>query len=123
MSDATDSKNFPEKSKPWDYDAPFHRINYPKYDPGPTTLTGEAYPCGCHKEDDAPLSLNPINWPAARAMRTIPGWVPTPLPESEHREVEGTLVRSFQTWTDVPMLAWHNYYDWNLPRTAVAGVR
>ena len=115
MADEVDSKNFPPDSKPWDYDAPFHRINYKLFDTAPTTLTGLAYPCGCRREADKPQwTMNPVNWPAARAMRAIPAWVPAPIEQIEHREVEGTLVRSFQTWTDVPMLAWHSYYDWNL---------
>ena len=114
MSDGPqdDSKSFPKDSKPWDYNAPFHRINYPLYDPGPSPLTGLGYPCGCHNRDDAPgAALLDL---VKRAIRTIPSWVPSTATELDHREVEGTLVRSFQTWTDVPLLAWHHYYDWNL---------
>ncbi len=29
------------------------------------------------------------------------------------KELEGLLVRSFQTWTDVPAFQWHKWYDWN----------
>ena len=120
MSDGpvTDSFNFPKDSKPWKYDAPFHRIDYPLYDAGPSPLDGHAYPCGCHSRDDAPKAA--VLDALKRAIRTLPSWVPvcrdakTGFPEIGHREVEGTLVRSFQTWTDVPMLAWHHYYDWNL---------
>jgi hypothetical protein len=27
--------------------------------------------------------------------------------------VQGTLARSFQTWTDAPPFQWHRWYDWN----------
>lgn len=37
----------------------------------------------------------------------------TPLADEVEREVEGELTQSFQTWTDVPVYQYHQYFDWN----------
>ena len=35
------------------------------------------------------------------------------LAQEIEREVEGSLEKSFQTWTDVPFFQWHQWFDWN----------
>ena len=97
-------------SKDWDYARPFHRINSPSYLPGQAQVDGRGYLRGCRRPADGPddsvygLIIRDL-------MRTIPGWVP--VAGEQEQEVEGTLNRSFQTWTDVPLYQFHRYYDWN----------
>jgi hypothetical protein len=107
--------------KDWNASAPFHRIHAPYYD---TSMThqpaGDGYGAGCR---------NPAKWipllggliapplgalvvqKRAELVRMIPNWVA--IDTSDLVEVEGDLVRSFQTWTDTPMFQWHRWYDWN----------
>ena len=64
-----------------------------------------------------------VNYAKEQLLRTLPGWVPVQRERvsrnqwrnliEEEKEVEGVLVRSFQTWTDVPLFQWHRFYDWN----------
>ncbi len=65
-----------------------------------------------------------IRYVKEQLLRTLPGWVPVQREQEkdrskwrtlveEEKEVEGLLVRSFQTWTDVPLYQWHRFYDWN----------
>ncbi|MFO0609346.1 MAG: hypothetical protein U0324_39645 [Polyangiales bacterium] len=55
-------------------------------------------------------ALNPKRTTANRAMANFRF---TPIAEEEEREVEGELTQSFQTWTDVPVYQYHQYFDWN----------
>lgn len=63
-----------------------------------------------------------INRLFEQGARMTPNWVKTlgelsNGPNAEHaaeQEVFGKMLRSFQTWTDVPGFQWHRWYDWNL---------
>jgi hypothetical protein len=82
---------------------------------------GNGFACGCRKPDDfTPRGfwshINLLNKVAKELMPAVPGWVPVEPSGnivSESREVQGTLLRSFQTWTDFPLRQWHRWYDWN----------
>lgn len=111
----------------------FQRIEYEFYDDTDTDpddpshqphLSGQGFTdqptvgpaCHCHTNDDAPGGFRTTILRAPRrAMRAIPAWVPPA--DNNHpnveREVQGQIARSFQTWTDVPAIQWHRYYDWN----------
>ena len=129
--------------KPVDRERPFHRINSPTMAQGKLPASGRGYDCGCRVEDDiGPAGLlelllvfvKPIFGKDLRKLiRTVPAWVPVKVPkdgvdpakpahqltpaelriENEPQELEGILVRSFQTWTDFPLFQWHRWYDWN----------
>ncbi len=117
-----------EPEKTWDPDLPFARVKSP-WENNPPDFTapnkrpdGDGYACGCRQPSDwakgnDPLTfLNPLALVARKLLRAIPGWVPVvPAREiyGESREVQGTLRRSFQTWTDFPIRQWHRWYDWN----------
>src|SRR5882672_10449874 len=104
MSDPNDGAVWDKDHKIWDVDMPFHRINSPFYDPAKNRPNGLGFPCGCSQAFKGPGQL----------LRMVPSWVDVVKePGGPEREVEGTLVRSFQTWTDVPLLQWHRWYDWN----------
>jgi hypothetical protein len=55
----------------------------------------------------------------AQALRSIPAWVPVnrdkfdPKFKEEDKEIEGHLTRSFQSCTDLPVLPWSRFYNWN----------
>jgi hypothetical protein len=118
-----------DAKKPYDRDKPIHRINLLAVQPPETQADGFGYRCKCRSPrlgtgptDDVPPrffdprhpvdSANSVKREIARELiRTIPGWVP--VRDVRERELEGTLDRSFQTWTDVPVFQWHRYYDWN----------
>src|SRR5262245_17457305 len=113
-----------DKAKPRDRDKPFHRINLLPVQPAEPQADGFGYRSGCRSTDDVPPpffdpkrpgdSLNSKKRHIARDLfRTIPGWVPVKPADPKEREMEGTLDRSFQTWTDVPVFQWHRFYDWN----------
>jgi hypothetical protein len=55
-------------------------------------------------------ALNPKRTTENRAMANFRF---TPLADEVEREVEGELTQSFQTWTDVPVYQYHQYFDWN----------
>ncbi len=97
--------------KDWDYHKPLHRINSPCWMPGRARVSGEGYALGCRApsdgEDDTVLDYFIFR----KLMRTLPGWVA--VHGEAETEVEGELYRSFQTWTDVPVWQWHQWYDWN----------
>jgi hypothetical protein len=97
-------------TKDWDYARPFHRINSPSWNPSAGRVDGRGYLRGCHAPSDGPND-SVYGLIIRRIARAIPGWV-TVSGERE-QEVEGKLDRCFQTWTDVPLLQWHRYYDWN----------
>lgn len=44
-------------------------------------------------------------------------------PNAAFQEVEGKLIRSFQTWTDFPVAQWHQWYDWNFHVEPAVGYR
>jgi hypothetical protein len=126
--------------KPLDRERPFHRINSPTMGQGKLPASGRGYDCGCRVPEDIPhdslfeslLDLIGIG-DLRKLIRTVPSWVPVKVPrpgvdpakpphlltqrelrdETEPQELEGVLVRSFQTWTDFPMFQWHRWYDWN----------
>src|SRR5215471_10095941 len=107
-----------DSGKPLDRRRPFRRINSPQIPVPPPD--GDGFKCGCRRPDQAP-SLGAIDMTLAeRAMANIPSWIPVcghdrlPVDVADQpRELEGTLVRSFQTWTDTPLWQWHRWYDWN----------
>jgi len=108
---------------------------------------GRGYDCGCRSplidydvttaEIFAGILLNIVGaLPTAimkQLMRAAPSWVPVErrnVPASQFRnfrevekEVEGVLFRSFQTWTDVPLLQWHAWYDWNFHLVPAKGYK
>ena len=108
--------------KPVDRERPFHRINSPTMGKG-TKATGRGYDCGCRVNDDIPTNslfedfFNLIGKDLRKLIRTVPSWVPVRDQAlrvvNEPQELEGVLIRSFQTWTDFPMFQWHRWYDWN----------
>jgi len=107
------------ENKPWDHDRPFHRIHAPAslVRPGADPANGRGFSRGCRIPTDIPFSglleriLSAIRDPR-EVIRTVPSWVAVEDQENL-REVEGVLLRSYQTWTDFPMLQWHHWYDWN----------
>ena len=99
-----------ETTKDWDYQKPFHRFNSPSSHPGLARVDGKGYGCGCHAPSDGPDD-SVFGLIIQAVARAIPGWVP--VKDETEQEVEGHLDRCFQTWTDVPLLQWHWYYDWN----------
>jgi len=97
-------------AKDWSYEKPLHRIHSPSYNRR-GMADGRGYLCGCHPPSDGPNDTV-LGQIIRGLVRTIPGWVPVENPGPE-QELEGTLERCFQTWTDVPLFQWHRYYDWN----------
>src|SRR5512140_2185862 len=96
---------------------PFHRVNAPEpgvFNPGRPPVDGRGYNCGCRAPEDFPADAA-IELIARRVVRAVPGWVPVPLAPGEEveKEIEGPLIRSFQTWTDNPLTQYHTWYDWN----------
>ena len=124
-------------NKPWDYALPFTRINSPSDsdDGGFRRLDGNGHIQGTRR----PADFLDRGWLdliiREKLARVAPSWVPTlgqdstyvaggaeggDLPKTTDetatavdQELQGTLVKSFQTWTDAPMLQWHRWYDWN----------
>lgn len=102
---------------------------------------GRGYDCGCRSTDDFPdmgllgnirvgllafLGFVTELGSPREVMHTLPGWVPVMGPDPKDPtkaaddvdnptqvEIEGILVRSFQTWTDAPAKQYHHWYDWN----------
>ena len=111
---------FNDTSKPRDRDKPFHRINLLGTQPPEAQADGFGYRSGCRSPNEVPGIRDPggsITRSVARELiRAIPAWVPVrggSQGGNREREIEGTLDRSFQTWTDVPVFQWHRFYDWN----------
>ena len=116
--------------KPWTPERPFQRLNSPSFDEQGEALKGNSHDRGTRRTTDAPFTVDVQGKPANILLnrffelgaRMTPNWVKTvgPLsnaPDAEHaaeHEVFGKLLRSFQTWTDVPGFQWHKWYDWNL---------
>jgi hypothetical protein len=103
MADPKDGKVWDVSHKIWDGARPIHRINSPFWDTSSSRAGGDGYNHGCTKP--------PTERGADRLLHIVPAWVL--VPGGPVREVEGKLVRSFQTWTDVPLYQWHRWYDWN----------
>lgn len=108
-----------DTAKPWDKDKPFHRYKCPTIR-GPQA-TGRGYDCGCRLPTEVPyasalemvvsLKRDPRN-----LIRTIPAWVPVQANGkivTAPQELEGVLLRGYQTWTDHPPYQYHRWYDWN----------
>ena len=121
-------------SKTWDYDLPFTRINSPSDrddHPEMTTLSGDGHTQGTRR----PADFLDRSWldllVRQKLARVTPSWVPTlsatPVKDGQgvlredmaqtermvDNELQGVLVKSFQTWTDAPPLQYHWWYDWN----------
>src|SRR5437588_1294367 len=112
-----------DTANPYDRNKPIHRINLLAVQPPESQADGFGYRSKCRSPNDVPGaffdpahpldSANSAKRAAARELiRTIPGWVAVKT-DNREREVEGSLDRSFQTWTDVPVFQWHRFYDWN----------
>jgi len=115
-----DWSGWTDTEKPVDPTRPFHRINCPTVN-GPKA-DGRGYDCGCRVEDDIPTAslledfFHIIGSDLRQVIRTVPSWVPVKINGQRittPQEVEGILIRSFQTWTDFPLFQWHRWYDWN----------
>jgi hypothetical protein len=137
-------------SKPWDRDRPFHRINSPVFkqeevlqdgDKGASDeeteknrqaradklrANGHGYDRGCRIPSDIPIGRaesigrSLFGRDPRNVVRTVPSWV-TVEDSDEIKEVEGVLLRCYQTWTDMPLFQWHRWYDWNLFVTPAPG--
>jgi hypothetical protein len=115
--------------KPWDRTRLFQRVGSPSHRPGEPALDGNGHQQGTRRfEDfDKGFGFGFEAKPLRAGIRMVPAWVrtlPRPgepnfgthglLPEAEaEHELYGQLIRSFQTWTDVPAFQWHRWYDWN----------
>jgi hypothetical protein len=126
--------------KPYDpKKKPFMRVDSPSL-PSKKQLTGDSHVRGTRRANEGPTSLGGLLFGSSgfgpeddflcrgwmdrnvtrRVIRTMPSWVPTegeaPNVETDQNvelELQGTMVRSFQTWTDVPVIQYHKWYDWN----------
>jgi hypothetical protein len=107
-----------DTQKDWDASAPFHRINsVPSKSYYDTSMTNQPdgqgyYAGGCRNPNDFTWTLA-FGLARRDLVRMLPNWTTVPKPNPYLQEVEGKLVRSFQTWTDTPMRQWHKWYDWN----------
>jgi hypothetical protein len=119
--------------KIWEYRRPFTRVNPPSYNESRQPPDGvstnpdlrNTFWCGCRVPDEGPPGTGPFANIRRKLMATVPSWVPVDYVvraraggDRHNRaediyEVEGTLTRSFQTWTDFPLYQWHRWYDWN----------
>ena len=115
-----------DPSKTWEHDLPFTRINSPsevqRLPPdilaalkpsagGSLQLDGNGHARGTRRPDDFHANNLLDDVVTSQLIRLTPSWTAT-LDQPE-QELQGKLVRSFQTWTDAPPLPWHSYYDWN----------
>jgi hypothetical protein len=107
-------------TKDWSYEQPLHRIKSPSHNRR-GQADGRGYPRGCHAESDGPND-SLYGQMIQGLARAIPGWVSVES-EDQEQELEGTLERCFQTWTDVPLFQWHRYYDWNFHVIPAEGYR
>ncbi|MFZ5891687.1 MAG: hypothetical protein ACOY0T_11590 [Myxococcota bacterium] len=134
MTDPKPLPNTERDTKPWAPERPFQRVKSPSFTPAGAVdakrLDGDGHPRGTRRFEDAPFIIpglkgtldDVINFKVfEKGLRMTPNWVRTvgPLAHSsagervgEH-ELYGFLLRSFQTWTDVPGFQWHRWYDWN----------
>ncbi|MEJ7714119.1 MAG: hypothetical protein WKF84_30820 [Pyrinomonadaceae bacterium] len=104
MADPLDGTVTDNQHKKWNPDEPIHRINSPSFNSGQfTRANGDGVGRGCRLPVGAQLS--------GSLRRVLPAWVP--VQDDAFKEIEGILVRSFQTWTDFPLTQWHSWYDWN----------
>lgn len=102
-ADSKDGKVWDDSHKIWDGDRPFHRIGSPSFNTGQfRQADGNGGKCGCRKPGIG----------TAKMLKAVPAWVPVSTSQ-QYKELEGRLVRSFQTWTDFPVWQWHRWYDWN----------
>jgi hypothetical protein len=101
-------------SKTWDRAIPFTRINSPSETPPPQVkgrLDGDGHARGTRRPSDFHANNLLDSVVTSELLRLTPSWTQT-LDDPEH-ELQGILVRSFQTWTDAPPFQWHRFYDWN----------
>jgi hypothetical protein len=115
-----------DEAKPWDPKRPFHRIHSGLYKPAEPRASGDGYERGCRVPDEIPFVwwenlFRPFG-DIRTLIRSAPSWVDV-KDERELMEVEGVLVRSFQTWTDFPLFQWHHWYDWNFHILPAEGFR
>ena len=102
--DSQDGTVTDNQHKKWDPTEPIHRINSPAFNTGGfSTATGDGVSRGCRLPGGLQMT--------SQLSRVLPAWVP--VQDNPYKEVEGKLLRSFQTWTDFPMFQWHRWYDWN----------
>ena len=108
MADPLDGLVTDNQHKKHDPDQPIHRINSPAFNSGQfTRANGDGVSRGCR----LPAGLVPGIVATGALRRVLPAWAP--VQDDDFKEVEGTLARSFQTWTDFPLTQWHRWYDWN----------
>ncbi|HET9931677.1 MAG TPA: hypothetical protein VFQ35_13345, partial [Polyangiaceae bacterium] len=141
MTDPKPLPNVERDTKPWSPERPFQRVKSPSFTPAGAIeakrLSGDGHPRGTRRFEDTPFVVPKITIFGQavqgaldtvlndkifeRGVRMTPNWVRTlgdlkngPAEEraAEH-EIYGKLLRSFQTWTDVPAFQWHRWYDWN----------
>lgn len=116
------------KTKPLNRDKPFSRVASPVFDSSRAAVSGRGFAAGCRALQDFPSGVdflvNNIVTNGQKIVRAVPNWVGVPeageglgnlAGELAQRpmEVQGVLVRSFQTWTDFPAYQWHRWFDWN----------
>jgi hypothetical protein len=112
-------------SKPYDKALPFTRVNSPSEWLMPRALSGDGWARGTRRVTDfvrqSPLDRIGVE----EVIKLTPSWTPTGEPPgfNPEQEVEGTLARSFQTWTDAPPFQWHRWYDWNFHLVPKAGFK
>ena len=103
LADDKDGKVTNFDHKKYDASNPIHRIESPDFS---TTRAGvDGVTTKCREAVKPPFLIG----------NCIPAW--TDVPNSERnpdREIEGALIRSYQTWTDFPVFQYHRWYDWNL---------
>ncbi|HYS08191.1 MAG TPA: hypothetical protein VEP66_05585 [Myxococcales bacterium] len=101
-------------SKPYDKALPFTRINSPSENLAPTRLSGDGHTRGTRREGDF-LEQALIDKIVRKLILLTPSWTTTrgTTERDVEQEIQGKLVRSFQTWTDAPPFQWHRWYDWN----------
>jgi hypothetical protein len=107
--------------KEWSRENPFSRINSPFAKLG-LHADGDGFPRGCRRagnfipSDSIFDQIKKVRSIKRRLMVAVPGWVgveAAPNLLDQIKEVQGFLIRSFQTWTDFPLRQWHRWYDWN----------
>jgi hypothetical protein len=110
--------------KPYDRALPFTRVDSPSSTKSPPDgkvvrrkLDGDGHTRGTRHEDDF-VVRSLLDLIRKRVTAIVPSWVPTLSADAgdevlNDQELQGVLVKSFQTWTDTPVFQWHRWYDWN----------
>ena len=106
------------------------------FDADRAAIDGRGFAAGCRAKQDFPdgvnVIVNNIVTKGQAVVRAVPNWVGVPegneglgnlAGELTQRpmEIQGILVRSFQTWTDFPAYQWHRWFDWNFHLEASIG--